>query len=86
MYQIILNGKSIGFVKNPIYTKYNEDVFVPTTETDATFIYYNDTTYNILGKSEDENFDTVMLVPVDEGVISSYQNNLIDGLIINAIS
>lgn len=86
MYQIMLNGKSIGFVKNPVYTKYNKDVFVPATETDATFIYYNDTTYNILGKSEDENFDTVMLVSIDEGIISSYQNNLINGLIINAIS
>lgn len=86
MYQIILNGKSIGFIKNPVYTKYNEDVFIPATETDATFIYYNDTTYNILGKSEDENFDTVMLVPVDEGDIASYQSNMIDGLIISAVS
>ena len=86
MYQIILNGKSIGFIKNPVYTKYNEDVFVPATETDATFIYYNDTTYNILGKSEDENFDTIMLVPVDEGDIASYQSNMIDGLIISAVS
>lgn len=86
MYQIILNGESIGFIKNPVYTKYNEDVFIPATETDATFIYYNDTTYNILGKSEDENFDTVMLVPVDEGDIASYQSNMIDGLIISAVS
>lgn len=86
MYQIILNNKSIGYVKEPVYTKYNEDVFVIVPEDEATFIYYNGSHYNILGKGNDESFQTVMLVPVDEGDIVSYQSNMIDGLIISAVS
>lgn len=86
MYQIILNNKSIGYVKEPVYTKYNEDVFVIASEDEATFIYYNGSHYNILGKGNDESFQTVMLVPVDEGDIASYQSNMIDGLIISAVS
>ena len=86
MYQIILDDKTIGYVKEPVYTKYNEDVFVIVPEDEATFIYYNGAHYNILGKGNDENFQTVMLVPVDEGDIASYQSNMIDGLIISAVS
>ena len=86
MYQIILNNNSIGYVKEPVYTKYNEDIFVIVPEDEATFIYYNGSHYNILGKGNDESFQTVMLVPVDEGDIASYQSNMIDGLIISAVS
>lgn len=86
MYQIILDNKTIGYIKEPVYTKYNEDVFVIVPEDEATFIYYDGSHYNILGKGNDESFQTVMLVPIDEGDIAFYQSNMIDGLIISAVS
>ena len=86
MYQIVKDNQIIGYVENPVLTKYKEDVFISASYDEATFIYFGDTVYNILGKGEDEKFETVMLLPVDKGIVDTEHNIMMNDFLIHALS
>lgn len=86
MYQFLKDGKLIGYTNQPVFTKKKDDIFIPAEKQDAAYVVYKDTIYNILGVSNDKNYDTVSVLEMDDGLNLLDAENCITSLLIQSLS
>lgn len=70
MYEILnaLTGEQVGYTMKPYFIKKNKNsIYVPTDEAEAEGIAYEGKVYNLYGKGNYEDLDTVSLLETDEG-------------------
>ncbi len=69
MYRIIkIDGTELGITDNPVYIKYGESgSFAPTSVENAIGVAYLGEPYNLVGHSEINGADTVVVSAIDGG-------------------
>ena len=86
MYRYLKDSELVGYTNKPIFVKKKEDIFIPAEQQDAKYIVYKDTIYNILGASNDENYETVSVLEMDDGLNLLDAENGITELLIKSLS
>lgn len=72
MYQIIKNGTTLGYAEHPTYVAPLENgAFGLTDEAEARGVVYEGEVYHLEGREALEDKETVLLIPVDAGVVSA---------------
>ena len=87
MYRIItLDGTELGMTDSVLYIKITESgSFAPTTKDEAIGVAFRSTPYNLVGHSDIEGADTVVVAKCDGGALGAHQRDLVDELILSAL-
>ena len=87
MYRIItLDGTELGMTDSVLYIKITESgSFAPTTKDEAIGVAFRSTPYNLVGHSDIEGADTVVVAKCDGGALVAHQRDLVDKLILSAL-
>ena len=69
-----------------LYIKITESgSFAPTTKDEAIGVAFRSTPYNLVGHSDIEGADTVVVAKCDGGALVAHQRDLVDELILSAL-
>lgn len=87
MYLVIkTDGTELGMTDSVYYIKIGQSgSYAPCPAADAIGVAFNGTVYNLIGREDIADADTVVVVKCDAGELASHQQNLVDELILSAL-